>query len=71
MHDRLTPKMTTAMEVAVIVKCLPDLRQAAELIEQYGRTVASAAVVDATAEAYDRVFASLNKPLVDVSDAQA
>jgi hypothetical protein len=69
MRDRLTPKMTTAMEVAVLVKCLPNIKDAADLIDQYARTVASGAVVDATAEAYDRVFASLNKPLAEASNA--
>lgn len=69
MSSRLDPKMTTALEVAVLVKCLPNLEDAADLIEQYGRTVASAAVVDACAEAYDRVLASLNKPLMEKSDA--
>ena len=70
MSNRLDPKMTTALEVAVLVKCLPNLQDAADLIEQYGRTVASGAVVDACAEAYDRVFASLHKPLMEKSDAQ-
>lgn len=69
MRDRLTPEMTTAMEVAVIVKCLPNIQDAADLIEQYARTVASGAVVDATAAVYDRVLASLNKPLMEPAHA--
>ncbi|MGY4614799.1 hypothetical protein ACVWZ4_000026 [Bradyrhizobium sp. USDA 4472] len=68
MNSRLDPKMTTALEVAVIVKCLPDLQQAADLIEQYGRTVASAAVCDATAEAYGKVLKSLTR---EPTNAQA
>jgi len=71
MHDRLTPKLTTALEVAVLVKCLPSIQDAADLIEQYARTVASGAVVDAVGECYDRVLRSMNKPLVEVADAQA
>lgn len=55
MRELLAPKMTTALEVAVLVKCLPDIRQAADLIEQYAQTVASGARVEATIEAYERI----------------
>lgn len=37
--------------------------QAAELIEQYAKTVASAAKVDAVAEAYSCVLAGIEAPL--------
>lgn len=57
---RLQPNMTTALEVAVIVKCLPDIKQAADLIEQYAKTVASQARVDATIEAHDRMLNLMN-----------
>jgi hypothetical protein len=48
MREFLKPKMTTALEVAVLVKCLPNIQQAADLIEQYARSVAAEAKLDAT-----------------------
>ena len=51
----ILPELAGAKEVAVLVKCMPNLEQAAELIEQYARTVAAGARLDATIEAYDRI----------------
>jgi hypothetical protein len=54
------PPITGALEVAILAKAVP-LQQAAELIEQYARTAAAAARVDATAEAIDRCCAEIEK----------
>lgn len=47
---------STAVEIAVLVQALP-LAAGAKLIEQYARTVAAAAKLDAIAETGDRVMA--------------
>lgn len=54
MHDRLTPHMTTATEVAALVKILP-IETGVELIEQYARTMAANAEVYATDDAFARI----------------
>lgn len=54
------PPITGALEVAILAKAVP-LQQAAELIDQYARTAAAAARVDATAEAIDRCCAEIEK----------
>lgn len=53
---RLQPKMTTALEVAILVKAIP-IEDAANLIQQYANTVAAGARIDATQDAYDRMDA--------------
>lgn len=55
MRELLTPKTTTAMEIAILVKALPDLTHGADLIEQYARTAAAAARLEASEQAYCRV----------------
>lgn len=57
MREFLKPKMTTALEVAVLVKCLPDIKMAAELIEDYARLVAAGVRLDATVEVRSPVVA--------------
>ena len=52
---RLQPKITTAIEVAVLVKMIP-IEQAADLIEQFARTRAAEASLDATIETSDRML---------------
>ncbi|GAC1572588.1 MAG: hypothetical protein NVS3B5_01490 [Sphingomicrobium sp.] len=52
---RLQPKMTTATEIAVLVKMIP-IEQAASLIEQFARTFAAQASLDATIETSDRIL---------------
>jgi hypothetical protein len=47
------PPITGALEVAILAQAVP-LQQAAELIEQYARTCASAARLDAVSETIDR-----------------
>jgi hypothetical protein len=46
-----------ALEVAVLVKGLKDIRDAAALIEQYAQTVAAEASLQATITAGDRILA--------------
>ncbi len=53
---RLQPKMTTALEIAVLARIIP-IEQAADLIEQYANTVAAGAKCDATETAYQRMDA--------------
>lgn len=55
-----SPPITGALEVAILAQAI-SLPQAAELIEQYARTCAAAARVDATAEAIDRCCAEIEK----------
>lgn len=58
---RLQPApITGALEVAILAQAIP-LQAAAELIEQYARTAAAAARVDATAEAIDLCCAEIEK----------
>jgi len=51
----ILPELKGAKEVAVLVKCMPNLDDCAELIEQFARTAAAGARLDATIEAYDRI----------------
>jgi len=55
-----SPPITGALEVAILAQAVP-LQQAAELIEQYARTMASQAKLDGIVECSDRVFATLEK----------
>lgn len=52
---RLQPKMTTALDIAVLVKQSNDFMACAELIETYARAAAAQARIDAQIEA-DRRF---------------
>jgi len=52
----MSTSITDPLMVAVLVKNLKDIREAAALVEQYGRTVAAAAVVDATLDASNRIL---------------
>jgi hypothetical protein len=61
MRELLTPaKIPTAIEIAVLVKTI-DLQDGADLIEQYARTMAAGAKIDATASAYDRMDSLLRQ----------
>jgi hypothetical protein len=55
---RLQPKIATALEIAVLVKCVSHSDGAA-LIEQYARTIAAGAALDATNEAHNRISAAI------------
>lgn len=50
---RFESKATGALEVAILAQAVP-LSQAAELIEQYARTCAAAARLDAVSETIDK-----------------
>jgi len=54
------PPITGALEVAILAQAVP-LQQAAALIEQYARTCASAAKLDAVSETIDRCCAEIEK----------
>jgi hypothetical protein len=56
---RLTPPIATAIEVAVLVRGLKDVREGARLVEQYAQTVAAAARLDGVVMASDRILATI------------
>lgn len=62
-HDtlphRLERQIGTALDIALICRCLVDIQDAANLIEQYAQTVAADARLDATIKTSDRVLAVL------------
>jgi hypothetical protein len=58
--DRLSPPIATALEVAVLVRGLKDVREGAKLVEQYAQTVAAAARLDGVVMASDRILATLD-----------
>lgn len=49
------PPIATALEVAILVKGLKDIREAEKLVEQYAQTVAAAARLDGVTQAYHRI----------------
>jgi hypothetical protein len=51
----LPPEIKGALEVAIIVRNLSDIRVAVDIIEQYARLVASGARLDATMEEFNRI----------------
>lgn len=59
----------SAMEVAILAQAIP-LQKAADLIEQYAKTVAAGARAAAVAETYDRVLAGIAAPLARKESAQ-
>lgn len=69
-HDRLPHRLErqigTALDIALLCRCLVDIQDAAALIEQYAQTVAADARLDATIKTSDRVLAVL-----EASNAQA
>lgn len=64
----LPPEVKGALEVAVLVKCMPNLADGAALIEQYASLVAAGAKIDAAQDMYDgildRVGAEMRKEFV-------
>jgi hypothetical protein len=58
--------VTDPLMIAVLVKNLKNIQDAADLIEQYGRTVAAEARVQNTLEVSNRIIGAMG-----VSDAQA
>jgi len=63
MRELLTRVPTTAIEIAALVRSDISITQAADLIQQYADTVASAAKIDATTECYERIEARLRLSL--------
>lgn len=51
-----TSPLSGAMTVAILVKGLPNVTDAASLIEQYAQTVASEARLQATIDTSDRIM---------------
>jgi hypothetical protein len=49
----ILPELKGALEVAVLVRCMSNITDAAALIEQYGQTVASGAHLDRTIADFD------------------
>jgi hypothetical protein len=58
LHVQALP-ITGALEVAILAQAVP-LQQAAELIEQYARTAAAAARLDAVSETIDRCIDAID-----------
>ena len=54
--------MTTALEIAVLVKAIP-ITQGADLIEQYAQCAAAGARVDEAEKARNRLNVALESPL--------
>jgi hypothetical protein len=52
--DRLTPVMSEALEIAVLVKAINPV-EGAKLIEQYGKTCAAAGRLDGVTETINRI----------------
>lgn len=59
----ILPEIKGAEEVAILVKCMPNISDCAALIEQYARTVASGAVLDASQAAYEQVLNRLSQEM--------
>ena len=62
MRELLKPKVTTALEIAILVQSIP-LEKGAALIEQYARTVASEAAFEAAIEMSNRVTRAIEGPM--------
>jgi hypothetical protein len=56
---RLSPPIATALEVAILVKGLKNIRDAERLVEQYAQTVAAEARLQAVADTGERILAQL------------
>ena len=54
--------VTDPLMIAVLVKNLKNIQDAADLIEQYGRTIAAEARVQNTLEVSNRILGSLEAP---------
>jgi hypothetical protein len=67
---RLSPPIATALEVAVLVKGVKDVREGAKLVEQYAQTVAAAARLDQVSITADRIMAVVDAH-IGASDAKA
>jgi len=61
---RFAMPLTTALEIAVLVRGVKDPREGAALVERYAQTVAAGARLDATNETAERILATIEAPLV-------
>lgn len=57
---RLQPVVPAALAVALLVKDLKNVSDAAALVEQYAQTVAAEAALQATINAGDRILATID-----------
>ena len=60
---RLEPKVTTALEIAILVKNLPNVTEGAQLIEQYAHVVAACVRADDATERYNKLAVANESPL--------
>lgn len=60
---RLKPPIATALEVAILVKGVKNIRDAEKLVEQYAQTVAAQARLDAVINTSDRIIKVIEAPL--------
>lgn len=65
-HDLRIPKITTAMEVVILIKMLPDHEDGARLVEEYAQMVAAGAKLDATLEADARMDALIRNSMARI-----
>lgn len=61
--DRLERQIPTALDVASLVKLVDDISIGARLIEQYAKTCAAEARMEATEAATNRIIGALEAPL--------
>jgi len=59
----ILPELSGAKEIAVLVKCMPNIEDCAALIEQYAQTVASGAKLDASQAMYDGIMARIGEQM--------
>lgn len=57
--SRLSPPIATALEVAILVKGIKNIRDAEKLVEQYAQTVAAEARLQAVADTGERILSQL------------
>jgi hypothetical protein len=62
---RLTPTISEALQIAILVKGERNFEKCAGLIEQYAQTVAEAAKLDLAIEYERRITVALESPLLD------
>lgn len=66
-HDslphRVDRQISTALDIALLCRCLNDIQDAADLIEQYAQMVAAGARLEETLEAANRMNVALEAPL--------
>ena len=59
---RLNVLLANALEVAVLVKGVKNIRDAAALVEQYAQTVAAEARLQAVIDTSDRILSQIGAP---------